>query len=393
MTHRNPLARLATLALSLGLSSALAQTTTVKIAVLAPVTGSISAIGQDVRRGAELAAQQRQAEFARLGIKLQTVLLDDQGDPTTGAQQVAEALKDPQVLGVVGPTKSGVSLKVGELLAASPNPLAVISPASTNDDLTRKGWKFYFRVTAPDGAQADTAANYIARVIKPKSVFIVTDNQTFGNGIADVLGEELRSRKISVQLGAASVGDEKAQQAVVKGILAAKPDLVFYTGLYDGGGPFVRALRAAGSKVPFMGGNGLDSTEFVRLAQGDAAGVRFITGFGPVQNFTNAPDYVEAFTKANGTPPAPRSVFTYDAMNTLLDGLLSATQALKHVPTRAGLIAALHRVNVPAQRGVTGAISFTASGERRSAPMFVMQISDQTLMPTVIYGARYSATR
>lgn len=374
------------------LANAASAQATVKIGVLAPVTGSISAIGLDVKRGAELAVAQRKAELARLGINLQIVLLDDQGDAGTGAKQVAEAMKDPLMLGVVGPTKSGVSLKVGEMLAQTSNPLPFISPASTNDALTKNGWKFFFRVTAPDGAQANTAANYIARQVRPKSVFIVTDNQTFGNGIAEVLAAELKERRIATQLGAANVGDEKAQSAVVNRIMAAKPDLVFYTGLYDGGGPFLRALRAAGSQAQFMGGNGLDSPEFIRLALDDAAGTRFITGFGPVANYSNGQVYSTAFQKAYGVAPAVRSAFTYDAMNTMLNALASAYSVYKKVPSRAQLITTLHRVSSATDKNVTGAIAFTATGERRSAPMFVVQV-DKQLSVSVIYGTRYNSSR
>lgn len=371
--------------------AASAQSATVRIGVLAPVTGSISAIGVDVKRGAELAINERKAEFAQLGLNLETVLLDDQGDATTGATAVENAMKDPLMLGVIGPTKSGVSLKVGQMLTKSGAPLAFISPASTNDDLTKNGWNFFFRVTSPDGAQVVTAVSYIAKEIHPKSVFIVTDNQTFGNGMADVLGNELKARGISSQLGAANVGDAKAQTAVIERISAAKPDLVFYTGLYDGGGPFVRALRAAGVTAPFMGGNGLDSPEFIRLAQGDAAGVRYITGFGPVQNYSNGYGYLTSFQKAFSSPPAVRSAFTYDAMNTMLTAISTVFTVTHHVPTRAALISALHRTSIPTGRNVTGAIAFTTTGERRSSPMFVVQIDRNTLVPTVVNVSRYSA--
>ncbi|SMB85617.1 branched-chain amino acid ABC transporter substrate-binding protein [Deinococcus hopiensis] len=382
-----------TLILSTLLLSNAANAATVKIGVLAPVTGSISAIGLDVKRGAELAVAQRRAEFARMGITLETVLLDDQGDATTGAAQVENAMKDPLLLGVIGPTKSGVSLKVGEMLARSTNPLPFISPASTNDDLTKNKWTFFFRMTSPDGAQADTAATYIAREIKAKSVFIVSDNQTFANGIAGVLGAELKQRRISTQLGAANVGDVKAQAALVERIKAAKPDLVFYAGLYDGGGPFIRALRAAGVTTSFMGGNGLDSPEFVRLAQGDAGGTRFITGFGPVQNYVNGQNYISDFQKAYNTPPAVRSAFTYDSMNTMLNALANSYHSLRKVPTRAQLISAVQSVNSPTNRNVTGAIAFTPTGERRSSPMFVVEIDAHTLATNVIYGTRYAAPR
>jgi len=63
------------------------------------------------------------------------------------------------------------------------------------------------------------------------------------------------------------------------------------------------------------------------------------------------------------------------------------------MPTRSAVINAVRRVNFTASQTVTGPLYFTATGERRSSPMFVVEINPQNLQPTVIFGDRHLATR
>lgn len=211
-----------------------ARAETVKSAVLAPLTGSISAIGKDMQTGAQLAFEERKAEFAKLGLELELTVLDDQGEPSVGARLAQDLARDARVLGIVGPNKSGVSLRVGETLAALGNPPAVISPSSTDDDLTLRGWKFYHRVIAPAGAQAAVIAAYMDEKVRPRGVYIVGDNQTFSNGLSDAVASELKKRGVKVAgRGTASVGDAAAIGAQVSSSTASGADVVFHAGLQD----------------------------------------------------------------------------------------------------------------------------------------------------------------
>lgn len=270
----------------------------------------------------------------------------------------------------------------------------MISPASTDDDLTLRGWKFYHRVIAPAGAQAEVIAAYIDRRIKPRGVYIVGDNQTYSNGLADTVANDLKRVGVKVVgRGTASVGDAAGVQTQVAAIGASGADLVFYAGLHDGAGPMLRALRASGNKARYMGASGLDTPQFIGLAGGDAGGAIYVTGLGPLQNYTNGPSFIENYRKAFGHVPAGRSAFTYDAMNVMLDALAEAARAARKTPTRAQVIGAVKRVNLPASRSVTGPIAFSPTGERRSAPMFVVEIDAQTLQPVMILVQQHRATK
>ncbi|GGR25964.1 branched chain amino acid ABC transporter substrate-binding protein [Deinococcus ruber] len=366
---------------------------TAKIAVMAPLSGSQIAIGTDVQQGAELALTQRQADFAKLGIELQLATLDDGGEAVRGVDQMAAALRDPAILGLVGPVNSGVTLKVAESVRATP--LAIISPTSATDELTQQGWNYFSRIIAPNSAQSNVAAQYIASTLHVKRVYIVSDNQTFGNGLAKQLQVNLEVRKVEVVgfNGAAAATDPAALKFTLAQIVAAKPELVFYAGTHEDGAALLKSLRAAGLKTLFMGGQSLDTPAFIRLAQDDAAGVMYVSGYGPVASFSNRFRFVEQFQTAYKHPPQIRSVFAYDAMNVMLDAVENAFKASGRLPTRAELIPAVRKVNLTAFQAVTGPISLSANGERLSTPMFVIGVDSKTLLQNVLYVSRYHSPR
>jgi branched-chain amino acid transport system substrate-binding protein len=368
----------------------LASAETVKIAIMGPITGSQSAKGIDVQDGAKLALKLRQGEFARQGMDIQGVVFDDSAEADKGVAELGVMLRDPQILGLIGPVNSGVTLKVCEAIAASGAPLAVISPTSATDNLTQKSWNFFSRVIAPNGAQANVAADYIAKHLKSKNVFVISDNQTFGNDLSALLQNELSTGSVKVigSMGISTPADSKTAAVRVQ---ASKADLLFYAGTHEDGAALLKNLRDAGSTIAFMGGQSLDSPDFVRLAQNEAANVMFVSAYGPISSFGNRVNFNLAFQREYRRVPAARSIFAFDAMNVMLDAL--AANSKQSAPTRAGLIQAVRKVSLSVSNGVTGAISFTPTGERKNSPMFIMQINNRTLTPDVKYRARAVVTR
>lgn len=77
----------------------------------------------------------------------------------------------------------------------------------------------------------------------------------------------------------------------------------------------------------------------------------------------------------------------------MLDALADAARRARKTPTRAQVNAALGRVSIPVGAGVTGAIAFTPTGERRSSPMFVVRINAQTLQPEMVLVRQHRASK
>jgi branched-chain amino acid transport system substrate-binding protein len=376
MHPKIPAQRRKAVTLALFMLSGLAQGTALKIASISPLSGSLTAIGSEVKRGAELAVHDHLQEFKALGYDLSLVSYDDQASATLGTQLATTILADQGVLGVVGALNSSVSNVVAQAFA--PDKLALISPASTNDQLTENSWSHFSRIVAPDSAQSVAAANYIADDLKATSVFVVSDNTAYGNGLTKALVSTLKKRNVKL---ADYIGTTATQIAdVVQKIKASGAPVVYFGGTDDTGGLLVKALRAASVKAIFMGGDGLDSPSFLSRAGSAGAGVIYTTVFGPVNSFSNSYTFTEAYRAAYKTPPSGVAVYAYDATSVLLAAIRTASKS-GHLPTRAQVTEAVRNVNLPACfvgtkcETITGAISFATTGERAHSRPMVMKFS------------------
>ncbi|WP_407569354.1 branched-chain amino acid ABC transporter substrate-binding protein [Deinococcus altitudinis] len=364
------------LSLLLGSAAQGAQGAALKIATISPLSGSLTAIGSEVKRGAALAVQDHLQEFKALGFDLSLVSYDDEASATLGAQVANTALADTGVVGVVGALNSSVSNVVAQVFA--PTRMALISPASTNDALTDNAWSHFSRIVSPDSAQSVAAANYIADDLKAASVFVVSDNTAYGNGLTKALLATLKKRSVKVADYAGTTSADVTE--VVQKIKASAAPVVYFGGTDDTGGLLVKSLRAAGVKAVFMGGDGLDSPSFLRRAGNAGAGVIYTTVFGPVNSFSNSLAFTAAYRKAYQTPPSGVAVYAYDATTVLLSAIKAASKG-GAVPSRVQVTEAMHNVNLPACfaaskcETITGAISFASSGERTRSRLMVMKFS------------------
>ena len=99
-------------------SSSSKSSNTIRIGLEAPITGSLSELGQGMLNGAKQAATQVNANGGVNGKKIEIVAIDDKGDPDAGVTAANAAVK-AGLDAVVGPYNSGVGLKTLPIYAAA----------------------------------------------------------------------------------------------------------------------------------------------------------------------------------------------------------------------------------------------------------------------------------
>ena len=137
-----------------------------------PITGPYAAIGEQMKRGAELAVEghQRQGRRPRqaTGADRRRRCLR----PETGAQPSPTSSRTRAWCSSTGIICSGSSIPASSVYADSG--ILQISPASTNptytDDAGKKGWINVFRICGRDDQQGKVAGDYLAAHFKGKPV-------------------------------------------------------------------------------------------------------------------------------------------------------------------------------------------------------------------------------
>lgn len=371
------------LLLSLVLSApptAWAQKGTIKIAVQAPLSGEQAALGEHIKLGAQLAVEESSKAFKALGYDLVLVPYDDQAKPEVGVANARNVVADPDVLVLVGHFNSGVALPASEVYKDAM--LVMISPANTATEITDRGYPNVNRVCGRDDVQGPVGARFGAQDLKLKSVYIIHDKTLYGQGVADNFRGEAKKLGMNV-LGYDGTEERANFSPMIIPMKAKNPALVYFGGIYHQGGLLLKQMREKGVKAKFMGPDGLDSAEMVKIAGTSVTGSYYTSVAGPPDAYPETAAFAKKFKTRFGKDIESFGMYGYDAA---LVGIKALEQTLQgsgaKKPSRAEVSAAVR--NIKGFKGVTGAIAFDNKGDPVKAKYFVLQFEKQSYPGKVV---------
>ena len=157
---------------------------------------------------------------------------------------------------------------------------------------------------------------------------------------------------------------------IITPIKAKNPDLIYFGGIYDQGAPFFKQAREKGIKSKFLGPDGLDSSDLVKIAGKAVVGMYYTTAAAPASS-PQAKQFAEEFKKKFGKSPEPYAAESYVATAIALKALESVTSGGK-APTRPAVSKAIRQVKYT---GMTGSIEFDDKGDPKKASYYVLQVA------------------
>ena len=340
---------------------------TVDIGIGAPLTQGATALGLGMVRGATLAINDvnASADAKALGITFVGIQGDDQGDPAKGTTVANQFASDPKLVGVMGHLNSGVSIPASAVYQRAN--IVMISPASTNPQLTQLGRKNVFRVCTTDAVQGPVAADDAITKLSKKACYVVDDSTPYGTGLADNFQAEFKTKGGTV-LGRDKTSDKDTDfKTLVTKIKATKPDLVYYGGIYNAGALLAKQLKDGGVTAPLMGGDGLYDPQFIVLAGAANANGDYATSVGlPLDQLPQGKQFQTEFAaKYPNDKPAAYDAYSYDAATVIMKSVLVAAKSVgastvTGTSGRQAIIAAVAAYNAA---GITGQIAFDKSGD------------------------------
>jgi branched-chain amino acid transport system substrate-binding protein len=357
-----------------------AQKGTIKIAVQAPLSGEQAALGEHIKLGAQLAVEEATKSFKALGFDLVFVPYDDQAKPEVGVANARNIVADPDILVLVGHFNSGVALPSSEVYKDAM--LSMISPANTATEITDRGYPNVNRVCGRDDVQGPVGARFAAQDLKIKSVYIIHDKTLYGQGVADNFRNE--ANKLGLKVLGYDGTEERANFApMITPMKAKNPDLVYFGGIYHQGGLLLKQMREKGVNAVFMGPDGLDSSEMVKIAGAQVIGSYYTTVAGPPDAYPESAAFAKKFKQRFGKEVESFAMYGYDAA---LVGIKSIEQTLQtnggKKPSRAEVSAAVRKLKN--FKGVTGSIAFDNKGDPVKAKYFVLQFEKRSYPGKVV---------
>ncbi|MFF0227545.1 branched-chain amino acid ABC transporter substrate-binding protein [Streptomyces sp. NPDC004629] len=363
--------------------------TTVVIGVDAPLTGDLSALGLGIKNSVDLAAKTANKQDFVKGITFKIEALDDQGQPSSGQQNATKLVADKSVLGVVGPLNSSVAESMQKVFDDAK--LVEVSPANTNPALTQgtnwqtsksRPYKSYFRTATTDAIQGPFAAHYLFNDAKKKKVFVIDDKKTYGAGLAATFTDEFKKLGGTVAGSEHINPDTKDFSAVATKVKNSGADVVYYGGEYPQAGPLSKQIKAAGAKIPVIGGDGIYSADFIKLAGATATGDLATSVGAPVEQLPSAKEFVANY-KSAGYKQAYEAYggYSYDSGWAIIEAVKKVVEDNDgKLPSdaRAKVAEAMQNVSFD---GVTGKVSFDEYGDATNKQLTVYAVKNGAWEP------------
>ncbi len=347
------------------------DTVVVRIGSVAPLTGPQSHLGKDQENGIRLAIDEANAGNPMLGgkkVRYELVSEDDQADPKT-ATIVAQKLVDDKVAVVLGHLNSGTSIPASKIYSDAG--IGQISPSATAVAYTAQGFKTTFRVMTNDAQQGKVLGEFAVNALGGKTLAIIDDRTAYGQGLADEVEKAAKNAGASIVAHEYTTDKSTDFMAILTAIKAKKPDVIFYGGMDSQGGPMAKQLKSLGITAKFLGGDGLQTAEFLKLAGGDAEGVYASSPGLPLDGMPGGKEFNDKFGTRFGAIQiyAP---YAYDAARVVIDAIQRAdsTDPAKYLPELA-------KTNY---NGVTGPIAFDAKGDILGGAVTVYQVQSGNWM-------------
>ncbi|NPV87917.1 ABC transporter substrate-binding protein [Coprothermobacteraceae bacterium] len=293
---------------------------TIRIGLIAPLTGSESLFGQGYKRGVELAVKDINAKGGVLGKTVELFVEDDQNDPNQSVNAVQKLVNQNKVVGIVGAFSSKCSIPAHEQACALGVP--IISPTSTNPKVTvdEKGNHKWcaFRATFIDPFQGQVAAKFAYNDLGIRKAAVFWDNgNDYSKGLAEYFINNFEALGGLILVKEAySAGDQDFSAQITRAMQSGV-ELIYLPDYFAKVNLIAGQARTLGYKGKFMGGDGWDNPGIDKTILN---GSYYTAHYAPED-----PEAAELVAKwkaeYNGEVPTGDGALAYDAAIILLNAI------------------------------------------------------------------------
>ena len=334
-----------------------------RIGLEAPLSGEQAVTGEDMLRGAELAADEINAAGGVDGRQIEIVPIDDAADPDTGVTAAAAAI-EAGLDGVVGPYNSGVGIKTLPLyVEAGIVPIRLTTNSQTNS--------LGYTLQPMDYQIAPVAATGLKDWLGAKSVAIIYDETTdYTVGIAETLKSEFDTYGITVPAYLPIQPGGTDYTSALNVASASGADVVYAATYFPEGAVIAKNVFALKMTQPCVLDYGAYDPGYITNAGSvEVAQVCSLVGVPSPTDFPQGAGFVAAYDAAYSLAPGTWSPYTYDSVKLFAEAVSAAggTDAAKLKTFLDG---------VKDWQGATGSVTIDpANGNREPATVVFLRVT------------------
>lgn len=285
-------------------------------------TGTTASYGQSTHDGVKMAFDEINKAGGVLGKQIKLISEDDQSKPEEAAMAVSKLISRDKVVAVIGEVASSRTLAAAPIAQREKTPL--ISPASTNPEVTRKG-DYIFRICFIDPFQGSVIAKFAKNTLKANNVVILKDvKNDYSIGLSQFFTKtftELGGKIVGEQAYSEGDVDFKAQLTAIK---AMKPEAIILPGYYTEAALIIKQARELNINVPFIGGDGWDSAKLFEIGGKAINGCYYSNHYSYESKDPLTQDFVKKFTERYKRTPDVMAALGYDDAKIVADAIKRA---------------------------------------------------------------------
>lgn len=317
------------------------------LAAVLPLSGKVAPFSNDVLAGIQLAIELNKDRATASSVGL--IVKDYESERATFLDDMSRLLTDDHPIAVIGPLLSKSLPVMAELAERTKTPL--ITPTATIPNVRRLGG-YVFSTAVTYNMQAKRIAAYAAGEQGFRRFCILYPETTYGRELARLFAQEIQQQDgeiIAMESYKEGETDFNAQLKRIKaedlkkyglsvpvdptkmtGKLTKLDKKVLYTPGFDAifipgraqeAGLIAAQLNFHDMKVPFLGTNGWNSSDFARTADQSIDGAVFVDGFYVDSPNPNVQDFVDRYKKRFQTTPTLFAMQGYDAAKLVLEAI------------------------------------------------------------------------
>ncbi|HLB48928.1 MAG TPA: branched-chain amino acid ABC transporter substrate-binding protein [Anaerolineales bacterium] len=350
----------------------------IHIAYWGVLSGADATLGEDSKRGVEIAVDDRGGKLLGRDIRLTTE--DGLCTPEGGATAAQKLAADTTLVGLIGSSCSDET--VGGIKTLTDAGLTTISPSNTRPALTFPDrdatFAGYLRTAHSDAFQGKAVAEFVYNELKLTTAATVHDGSAYAEALQGVFAEEYKKLGGTITVQEAVSKGQTDMKPVLTAIAATKPDVIYYPiFVAEGGFITAQAREVPGlENVALIGSDGMFSADMLKGAGPAAEGM-----------YLSSPDFT-AFqagykdfkakheAKYGGATLSVFHAHAYDATNILFNALekvaVTAPDGTIYIP-KGALRAAIYATKD--HQGLTGTLSCGQYGDCGAPIIAVYQVT------------------
>ena len=326
------------------------NSSTIHIALTAPITGDYAEYGNNFKHSVEMAIDEINANGGVLNKKFEISVGDSKGDPKESAILAQKWTSDSTIVAQIGDFTSTCCMAAQPIYNRAG--MIQLSPTASHTKFA-SGSKWSFSVYGSQYWEQPVMAALAVDKLKFKNMALLYINNDWGVDTQKSFKENFEKRGGKIVATESYFQGETDFNAVLTKLKEFKPDALFLATMYNDGALISKQREKMSWNLPVIGASALYSPQLIQLGGTAVNGI-----YSNVSFFAKDPDpriqaYVSTFEKKFGNTPNFAAALAYDCVYILADAIKRAGSVDRNA-VRDALASSKDF------KGLAGSITFTA---------------------------------